>query len=230
MLFETRQTAASIAEAGIGLWGGRMSNAAFFVGPYLALVDFRVADRLIGELDAKSFAKLFNVTSSSLSEGVAQALLSKGACKGVICHTDKGEYEQISYVAAEKGFGPALYYAVTNLSDTGFIGSDKDVTPAAEKVWQRFYSDTAVHRQARPEKNFQSEPLKYIYAPEPESSAPMLQEAQLGKERFAAAIKGKAEQLQFDEMDMKILEHWLNKGLDACIAQCCAMFFEEKYS
>lgn len=230
LLFEAKKSSAEMAASGIGLWSGTMKSADFFEGPYFALLDWATAASAIEALSTKDFSKLFNVTSAKMSDDIANFLLSANVCKGIICHKDLGDYEQISYVAAEKGYGPALYYIVAEDSDSGFIGSDKDVTDAAAKIWKHFYDQAKTPRKARQE-SFEREELQYIYAPsDPSQSFESLRAVtKSGNSRLASSIIEKAVAADFDEMDMKILEHWLTRGIENSISRCCLLFFERKY-
>lgn len=163
LLLEARKSTAESSDEGLSIWEGSDG---------FALVDFNGAMINLSQVPTPFLANTFRKVRGQLAvpdyERLCDFLQSR--CK-ISCaemfYKSHPDGLKVGSVAAEKGYGPTLYYILGKKSPTGFIVSDYNVRPSALDVWQRFYDNPKVPKKQRSDlsafKKEVPEVLKYAY-------------------------------------------------------------------
>jgi len=169
---EARKTTAEASSEGLAIWEDSQD---------FSLLDFNRAILKLSRAPDNMLKQTFQMSRTENlidvdGEALGSFLMRLGLVVGQMSFMKRSKYYGVATVAAEKGYGPMMYYILAKKSKTGYIASDDQVRPEAQGVWQRFYDDKKVQRELRPEVENEDDngffygrkmpvALKYMYRP-----------------------------------------------------------------
>ncbi len=229
VLLEARKSTAEYADEGLSLWEDNVEEA-------FALLDF---NRAIVDLSQMSDERLINTLQivekkyTFTQDGLVKVLAECNLVCGELFYRRHPDGLQVANVAAEKGYGPTLYYILAKKSRTGFIVSDNSVRPSAIDVWQHFYDNPKVPRKVRIDvETFRNKPTAIRYAYQPTDSKTNLsrlrEEYQVGLEDFKEQLKERLEEM-YPEKGMIMAVFVDELDFDSIIRETASRHFRNAY-
>lgn len=236
---EARKTTAEASDEGLALWDG--------IGAF-ALLDFNRAILSLAKVPDERLKYIFATGKSAWSTEKKTVIYEVGAdelgrflhksCKlicGSMFYGQRAAYLPVWMAAAEKGYGPMLYFILSKKSPSGFIGSDSSVRPSAQAVWEKFYQNKSVERKIRPDvARFAEQPskaLKYIYKIKDSKTnvSRLKQEYKIGLEDFQEQLTERLCQI-YSQFDEKYIAEYVDRlPFSVAVEQAASLHFKDFY-